>query len=104
MHYNEWIAGDRFGIFPVEMKMEFEQRERALQEQLTQIRRSARRIQDSWNGQDGTRQKEIERCWNAQLEHDSAWDTGTTPKASRLWIDFVQQMNEAKAQTDREDY
>jgi hypothetical protein len=35
MHYNEWVAGDRFSILPVELKTEFEQQERALQEQLT---------------------------------------------------------------------
>jgi hypothetical protein len=103
MHYNDWVTGDRFSILPVEVKMEFEQRERALQEQSTQVFQSAKRIQDRWNGQGGTRQEEIEHQWIAQLENDSAWDTGTTPRASRLWIDFVQQMNEAKAQTERKD-
>ncbi|KAH3914574.1 hypothetical protein HBH56_091050 [Parastagonospora nodorum] len=102
MHYDDWIAVNRFGILPVEMKREFEQHERALQEQSTQTIQSARRIQDSWNSQDATRQKEIERRWIAQLENDSTWDTGTTPRVSRLWIDSVQQMSEAKAQMERE--
>ncbi|EAT88112.1 hypothetical protein SNOG_04352 [Parastagonospora nodorum SN15] len=92
MHYDDWIAVNRFGILPVEMKREFEQHERALQEQSTQTIQSARRIQDSWNSQDATRQKEIERRWIAQLENDSTWDTGTTPR----------QMSEAKAQMERE--
>jgi hypothetical protein len=102
VHYNEWITGNRFSILPVEVKTEFEQQERALQEQATQIRQSARRIQDSWNGQDRAGQKELERCWIAQFENDSTWDTGTMPRASRLWIEFVQQMKEAKARTERE--
>ncbi|KAH4034364.1 hypothetical protein HBI56_095730 [Parastagonospora nodorum] len=102
MHYNDWIAVNRFGILPVKVKREFEQQERALKEQSTQIIQSARHIQDSRISQDGARQKEIERRWIAQLENDSTWDTGTTPRVSRLWIDFVQQMSEAKAQMERE--
>ncbi|KAH3998276.1 hypothetical protein HBI81_083510 [Parastagonospora nodorum] len=102
MHYNDWIAVNRFGILPVKLKREFEQQERALKEQSTQIIQSARHIQDSRISQDGARQKEIERRWIAQLENDSTWDTGTTPRASRLWIDFVQQMSEVKAQMERE--
>jgi hypothetical protein len=102
MHYNEWIIGDRFCLLPPGLKQEFEERARALKMQLEQIGQSCRSIRDHWYEQSTGKQEEMEREWMAQLENNRAWDTGTTPRASRLWNDFLQEMIEAADRRERD--
>ncbi|KAH7071491.1 hypothetical protein BKA63DRAFT_73530 [Paraphoma chrysanthemicola] len=97
VHYNDWVVGDRFSILPPRLKRESEQRARALEVQLDQLSQSAQKICANWHGHGGGEQEEIERAWMAQLKNDRTWDTGTTPRASRLWKAFLQDMCAATA-------
>jgi hypothetical protein len=92
-HYNDWVTGDRFRILPKELKVEFEEFEKAVDRKGDEIRRISNDIRDNWK-QGGRKQREIERGWMEQLENDVAWNTGTTPNESRLWRNFVREMEQ----------
>jgi hypothetical protein len=77
---------------PKELRVEFEEREKALERKDDEIDRIFNNMRDDWREGSGRKQREIERGWIEQLEKDMAWNTGTTPKESRLWQNFLRQM------------
>ena len=91
-HYNDWVTRDRFSILPRELRVEFEEREKALGRKEDEIRRIFNNMRDDWREGSVRKQREKERGWIEQLEKDMAWNTGTTPKESRLWQNLLQQM------------
>jgi hypothetical protein len=91
-HYCDRVVEDNFSILPKELRVEFEERELALERKGDKLRQIIDDLQDNWREQGKMRQRETERAWMEQLAEDAAWDTGTMPEKSRLWKRFLQEM------------
>jgi hypothetical protein len=95
-HYSDWLVGDRFNILPSKLRVEFEERRKALERRRGETRRTFRDIKKVWLG--GTEnQREVKRAWMEQLQEDAAWDTGPAPEESITWQCFLQGMGHGHA-------
>ncbi|KAF2829530.1 hypothetical protein CC86DRAFT_368526 [Ophiobolus disseminans] len=91
-HYCDWFTKDRFSMLPQQLRVEFEKREKALVTKEDEIRRVYTELRDDWREGGGRKQREMKHGWMEQLEQDGAWNTGTAPEESRLWREFLRDM------------
>jgi hypothetical protein len=91
-HLKDWRMGQRFCILPDELRVIFEERERALESNNEELRTRFWRIKKEWNEEGGKKRRQIESEWMKQLENDNAWNTGKMARESRLWRDFLLEM------------
>ncbi|KAF2007378.1 hypothetical protein P154DRAFT_118594 [Amniculicola lignicola CBS 123094] len=91
-HAMDWRMGGRFCILPDELRVVFEERERVLEGHEKEVGTQLRKRINEWNEEGVEKQRQIEREWMEQLENDEAWNMGKTARESRLWREFVEQM------------
>ncbi|KAF2185367.1 hypothetical protein K469DRAFT_708149 [Zopfia rhizophila CBS 207.26] len=95
-HVKDWRMGKRFCILPDELRVVFEERERALEGNKEEINTQLWKTIDEWNEEGGEKRRQMEREWMEQLENDEAWNTGKTARESGLWREFLLQMESAQ--------
>ncbi|KAH6876245.1 hypothetical protein BKA58DRAFT_381281 [Alternaria rosae] len=96
-HAQEWRTGRQMDILPDKLKVAFAEKATTLEKELEQIDKLYKELSKDWNEEDGQRQRELERGWMTQLEVDEAWETGKNPRESRLWAEFLEQMDSYRA-------
>ena len=84
-------------ILPDKLKVAFAEKATTLEKELEQIDKQYKELSKDWNEEGGQRQRELERGWMTQLEVDVAWETGKNPRESRLWAEFLEQMDPYRA-------
>ncbi|KAF2111565.1 hypothetical protein BDV96DRAFT_582396 [Lophiotrema nucula] len=92
-HVKDWrMGGKRFCILPDELRVVFEERERALESNGEEINAHLWKTINEWNEEGGKKRRQIEREWMEQLENYEEWNTGKTARESGLWREFFLQM------------
>ncbi len=76
-------------LLPDDVKAEFDQQEKALQDAKERLKQQHRKMKDEWYGRTGRTQADIKQAWMEQLENDEAWSTRGTPEESMLWAYFL---------------